>query len=212
MKWLIPLFMAVIACKAISLMELQLVEWEEFKVKHGKKYETVEENDFRMQIYLQNKLKIEKHNLAYEKGIYTFKLGMNQFGDLLPHEAHKITHSLKNVKEGATKVNRATFISPANIDLPTEIDWRKKGAVTRVKDQGDCYSAWAFSAIASLEGQHFRKTGVLTSLSEQNIVDCCSFGGYGCNGGDRIAAIVYMKDGIDTESSYPYEGVVRLLI
>ncbi|PSN53210.1 hypothetical protein C0J52_04485 [Blattella germanica] len=128
------------------------------KVKYGKKYETVEEDDFRMHIYLQNKLKIEKHNLAYEKGIYTFKLGMNQFGDLLqflsfneclfqlPHEAHKITHGLKNVTEGATKANRATFISPANVKVPAEIDWRKKGAVTGVKDQGQCGSGWAFSA------------------------------------------------------------------
>ncbi|PSN53208.1 hypothetical protein C0J52_04487 [Blattella germanica] len=128
-------------------MELQLVEWEEFKVKHGKKYETVEEDDFRMQIYLQNKLKIEKHNLAYEKGVYTYKLGMNQFGDLLPHEAHKITHCLKNVEEGARQSNRATFNTPANIDLPTEVDWRKKGAVTGVKDQGKCGSCWAFSAV-----------------------------------------------------------------
>ncbi|PSN53177.1 Cathepsin L [Blattella germanica] len=209
MKWLIPLFMAVVACKAISLMELQLVEWEEFKIKHGKRYETFE-NDFRMQIYLQNKLKIEKHNLAYEKGIYSYKLGMNQFGDLLPHEAHKITHCLKNVTERAKNLDRATFITPANIDLPAEIDWRKKGAVTGVKDQGRCGSCWAFSAIGSLEGQHFRKTGVLTSLSEQNLVDCSrKYGNEGCSGGRMDNAFQYIKDngGIDTESSYPYEAM-----
>ncbi|PSN53180.1 Cathepsin L [Blattella germanica] len=169
-----------------------------------------------MQIYLQNKLKIEKHNLAYEKGIYTYKLGMNQFGDLLPHEAHKITHGFKNVKEGATKANRATFISPANIDLPAEIDWRKRGAVTGVKDQGNCSSSWAFSATGSLEGQHFRKTGVLTSLSEQNLVDCAvKTGNWGCMYGSNMdIAFLYVKNngGIDTEASYPYEGKVRLLI
>ncbi|PSN53211.1 Cathepsin L [Blattella germanica] len=168
-----------------------------------------------MHIYLQNKLKIEKHNLAYEKGIYTFKLGMNQFGDLLPHEAHKITHGLKNVEEGATKENRATFISPANVKVPAEIDWRKKGAVTGVKDQGQCGSCWAFSATGSLEGQHFRKTGVLTSLSEQNLIDCTGiYGNQGCNGGLMDSAFKYIKNngGIDTESSYPYEAKVRLLI
>lgn len=83
--------------------------------------------------------------------------------------------------------------------------------MTSVKDQGQCGSCWAFSAIAALEGQHFKTNGSLTSLSEQNLVDCSrAFGNMGCDGGlmDQAFAYIEANRGVDTEKSYPYYAVV----
>ena len=64
------------------------------------------------------------------------------------------------------------------LELPVSINLKKDGYVTRVRDQEDCGSCWAFTAVAILEGQLFKNTGKLVELSEQNILDWYVFFSY----------------------------------
>lgn len=182
--------------------------WTAFKIEHGRQYDAPEEHG-RKKIFVENLKIIERHNYLHSKGQKSFTLGINQFADMDNAEFVK----LMNGYHGHVKRNRnnaTTYLSP-NIEmtLPDTVDWRTKGYVTPVKDQGHCGSCWSFSSTGALEGQHFRKTGKLVSLSEQNLVDCSeSFGNHGCEGGLMDNSFKYIKSngGIDTEDSYPYEA------
>lgn len=210
----LALFGLVIAeTYAVSFFEVVVEEWELWKSVHQKAYNSPEEEKFRMKVFMENKQKIAKHNTRFSKGHHAYDLEMNHYGDLLSHEFQSIYNGYRyDLKANATagELLGATYISPANVELPKSVDWRTHGAVTPVKNQGQCGSCWSFSATGALEGQHFRKTGKLVSLSEQNLVDCSTrYGNHGCNGGLMDFAFKYIKEnkGIDTEESYPYEAM-----
>merc|ERR1711911_155487 len=164
-----------------------------------------------MEIFLQNLERIAEHNIRYRNGEVTYTLGMNRFGDMTHPEFVARFNGYKS--NGLAKKAGKTFMKPANFQAPASMDWRTEGYVTPVKDQGQCGSCWSFSSTGSLEGQRFRKTGQLVSLSEQNLVDC-STENLGCNGGDMQLAYDYIKanHGIDTEASYPYEPETALAV
>uniref|UniRef100_UPI00383BF722 Procerain n=1 Tax=Calotropis gigantea TaxID=4066 RepID=UPI00383BF722 len=91
--------------------------------------------------------------------------------------------------------------------VPPSVDWREKGALVPIKNQGRCGSCWAFSAVASVEALNKIKGGELISLSEQMMVDCVN-ASYGCKGGRQTDAFKYIKvHGIASSKDYPYVGV-----
>ena len=200
---------AVSVASSVTYKDVVQTEWEEFKSQHNKVYPSEAEEKFRMKIYLENRHKISKHNLRAANGVKSYTLGMNEYGDLLHHEFVRIMNGWKNSTRRADSRTAPTFMIPLNFQLPKSVDWRDHGYVTPVKNQGHCGSCWSFSTTGALEGQNFRKTGQLVSLSEQNLVDCSGkFDNQGCNGGLMDNAFSYIEEngGIDTEETYPYEG------
>jgi len=130
------------------------------------------------------------------------------FADMSPEEYMRLNGYLRPHNSALGRMNSSRFLPPMNVgSLPDAIDWRDQGYVTAVKDQGNCGSCWAFSVTGALEGQHKRATGVLVSLSEQNLLDCDDKN-YGCDGGLVDVSFRYIKEngGIDTEASYPYRA------
>ncbi|CAL9687210.1 unnamed protein product [Knipowitschia caucasica] len=206
--------LVVASCVSISLEDLEFHAW---KLKFGKSYSSPSEEARRRDVWLQNRKYVLVHNMLADEGIKSYRLTTTFFADLENAEYRSLVSRgcLKSFNSSLPG-HGSSFLHMAQIsDLPPTVDWRDKGYVTDVKDQKQCGSCWAFSATGSLEGQHFRKTGELVSLSEQQLVDCSgAYGNEGCNGGLMDSAFKYIRanGGIDTEDSYPYEaqdGVCR---
>jgi cathepsin L len=158
-----------------------------------------------LQNFANNDDIIESHNA----GNATYTLGHNQFSHMSLDEFRVF------VKSGLSKPEEleapaSIHEAPAEPLTGTTVDWVAKGAVTPVKDQGQCGSCWAFSTTGAVEGAQYIKGKTQISYSEQNLVDCDtrSNGGsdLGCNGGLMDSAFSWMKKngGICTESGYPY--------
>jgi cathepsin L len=146
---------------------------------------------------------VKKHN----EGDSTFTVELNKFADLTNTEFQERFTGFRSPLIRTEDPEHAFTWVNAEAGYPTSLDWRSKGAVTGVKDQGQCGSCWSFSTTGSIEGVAALNESGLVSLSEQNLVDCSwSYGNLGCNGGLMDSAFKYVIDngGIDTEASYPY--------
>ena len=176
-----------------------------WRIKYNKTYEHKTNLTSQFSAWKKNREFINKHN---EKNT-DYELELNYFADL--HHSQWLRRKAYNqVMAEHTKKHKSTPLDDEfyNIVLPKSVDWRDKNVVTPIKNQQQCGSCWAFSAVGSMEGQHALKTGKLVNLSESQIVDCDTNGSdAGCNGGCMDGAIKYVnaQGGIDTEKTYPYD-------
>lgn len=217
----------------LASMDKTIELFESWMSKHSKTYRSVEEKLHRFEIFLDNLKHIDETN----KKVSSYWLGLNEFADL-SHEEFKSKYLGLRVEFPRKRSSRGFSYRDVE-DLPESVDWRTKGAVTPVKNQGSCGlflfasiyfylvmvrvqnfptwylnktmiwnsgSCWAFSTVAAVEGINQIVTGNLTSLSEQELIDCDRSFNNGCYGGLMDYAFQYImsNSGLRKEEDYPY--------
>jgi C1A family cysteine protease len=194
------LVLLVVFAFASALFDPHELLFRKFMFQNKKHYKG-DEYKKRLSVFKDNVAKIMNHN----KQGKSYRMAINQFADLTQDEFREQYLSLKVPKNAAVQHEVKKYTGKA---VPAAVDWVEKGAVTPVKDQAQCGSCWAFSAIAGVEGAYFLAKGELLSFSEQQLVDCSTdYGNYGCSGGLMDQAFDYIKDhAICLEEDYPYKA------
>jgi hypothetical protein len=171
-------------------------EYNQWKVNYNISVSTAED-DYRYSVWTKN---YAFYNASNAQG-KSYTLGINGFTHLTQEE---FAATYLGYKAPKTNTKRNTTSLPLK-NLKTSVDWTSK--LNAIKNQQQCGSCWAFSAVGSVEAIWSIQNGVLKSLSEQQLVDCSdSYGNEGCNGGSMDAGFQYIIDskGIALESEYPY--------
>lgn len=153
--------------------------------------------------YAKNDDLIEVHNMLDDM---PYKLGHNKFSHLNTDEFSQFINAQPEIYDYEIfSSDNEEQLDTNEVYLPVSVDWTTQGAVTGVKDQGNCGSCWSFSATGALEGAYKIKYGTLVPFSEQNLVSCDTIDS-ACNGGLMDNAFSWTKTngGLCTESGYPY--------
>jgi len=187
-------------------------QWAEWKAANHRLYGSPAEESLRFRNFLRNSKVIKRLNKQYESVPDGARFGLNQFADLSSEEFAE-----KYLRPFDASAIKRDFLPPTGSklsDWPASKDWVDDGAVTAVKDQGNCGSCWAFSVSGNAEGVYYVAHKELPLLSEQQFVDCdhdcMQYQGQkvcdsGCSGGLMPNAMTYaIREGVETETEYPY--------
>jgi C1A family cysteine protease len=185
-----------------SIQKNDVAAFKDWKAKFGKQYTSMEEEMFRMKIFLATKAFVEAENARDTR----VQHAINQFSDLTKEEFVATYLGYVN-----TTVDEEAEVALLNLeDLPAQVNWTQAGDVSAIQNQGQCGSCWSFSAAEAVESAYavFKgETGLV--LSEEQLVQCASaLNGYlnfGCNGGQMTEAFRYIKSNpLNTGDAYPY--------
>lgn len=200
-------YLLLFPCLVSSSLISKFDEWSE---KHGQVYFN---DDVRQHVF-KNWVSNHKHIEYVNSRNLTYTLAHNKFSGMSSEEFSQYVGSFQIVNDLSTEM--AYESQPQSAYMETSVNWVDKGAVTPVKDQGQCGSCWSFSTTGALEGAYYIKYGELIEFSEQQLVDCDNFknGGtdHGCNGGLMDNAFTWIKKngGLCLEKDYPYtSGTTR---
>ena len=197
-KFLFVLLLALASCK-FDMDGLMFNQFQKFITKYNKNYKSMNEFLARYEVFRRNVFQ------SLSEPAKTFTNGITKFSDMTQSEFAKNYLTLN--LDPLDNTNFETVTINKFGAAPPSFDWRNAGRVSGVKDQASCGSCWAFSTMANLEGQYYKKKGTMVTLSEQMLVDCDTIDS-ACNGGLMEYAFTWLKQngGIMTDADYPYVG------
>ena len=197
MNKFIVFFLISLVASDVDIDVLLFQEFKKFITKYDKKYSSVKEYLARFEVFKRNVITNLKEESSYE-------IGITKFSDLTFQEFSKNYLNLDYDALDAYNFHPITLTE--TIGAPSAWDWRQKGYVGAVKNQGNCQGCWSFATAANLEGQYFKKKKSFVALSEQMLIDC-DYLNKGCTGGnmDKSFAFLQINGGIMKEADYPFE-------
>jgi len=199
----LPSLATMKASLLIAVISVAAADFDAWMSKYGKVYNGDDQYTARKAVYEENM----KFVAAENSKDHTYTLGEGPFSDLTNEEFKQMYVSGYNASsqmfEGMPYLGEH---EDAGEQVAAEVNWVTKGAVTPVKNQGQCGSCWAFSTTGGLEGAWKISAGHLTAMSEQQFVDCDHYS-MGCKGGAMALAFKWATSkNVCTESSYPYKA------
>ncbi|XP_026734009.1 cathepsin L1-like [Trichoplusia ni] len=185
--------------------------WGEYKSVHNKVYSSLQHEFDALSKWRENLRRVAQHNRDYLIGKQSYSLNLNRFGDLDVEEYFSKFLKLFPtfpLFDPAEDHHRTAYRRSLKHSIPKKFDWRSKGFRPRLEEQHDCGACYAFAVAHAMQAQLYKKHGYWGELSPQQIVDCSyKDGNAGCDGGSLRAALRYAaRDGLLTESQYPYVG------
>ena len=196
-KFLIVFVFALVASN-VDVDTIMFQQFQKFIKKYHKRYASINEYLARFEVFKRNVMAAFTENASYQTGI-------TKFSDLTQQEFAKTYLNLNY--DAMAVANFNPYVVQVKNAAPDAWDWREKGYVSPVKDQGSCGSCWAFSTVGNLEGLYYKEKQTMVTLSEQMLVDCDTYDS-GCNGGLMENTFTWLKEngGIMTDTDYPYKG------
>ena len=184
--------------------------FSDFQSKKEALYLNPLEFQYRRNIFEESVLEAGRHNLGFAKGEHSYHLGITKFADITNKEFIKryTMDPIPALEDVPTQNQKPT----TNLQYPETLDFRTRGIIGPIEDQGKCGSCYSFSSVAATEAAYSMKSGMFRQLSKQELVDCGSLTGLamsGCSGGVLESAYRYLvQDGISQASDYPYTAKV----
>ena len=196
-KFLIVFVFALVASN-VDVDTIMFQQFQKFIKKYHKRYASINEYLARFEVFKRNVMAAFTENASYQTGI-------TKFSDLTQQEFAKTYLNLNY--DAMAVANFNPYVVQVKNAAPDAWDWREKGYVSPVKDQGSCGSCWAFSTVGNLEGLYYKEKQTMVTLSEQMLIDCDTYDS-GCNGGLMENTFTWLKEngGIMTDTDYPYKG------